>query len=122
MDLQQRWSRRLYKYEPHKDERHLDDSLTLRLRQGGEEGLEAGGQPLHALVQVGQSLQVADVTQDLVLGDQLVAQVPGQHLRLLGESHPGRGKKRNKGEGNIDGGELLHWQTKRGRRSWMTER
>lgn len=87
------------------------------MRQGGEEGLEAAGEPLHALVQVGQSLQVADITQDLVLGDQLVAQVPGQHLRLLGESHPERGekKKRNrKGEEKIDGVEIQGWQ--RGKR------
>lgn len=75
-----------------------DTSLTLCLRQGGEEGLEAGGEPLHALVQVGQSLQVADVTQDLVLGDQLVPQVPGQHLWLLGKSHSEKRKKEGEEE------------------------
>lgn len=61
--------------------------LTLCLGQDGEECLEASGKPLHALVDIGQSLQVADVTQDLILGDQLVSEVPGQHLRLLGKGH-----------------------------------
>lgn len=48
-------------------------SLTGGLRQVGEEHLEANGEPLHALMKVGQSLQVADVTQDLILRDQLVS-------------------------------------------------
>ena len=43
--------------------------LTGSMRQVGEEGLEATGQPLHALVKVGQSLEVTDVTKDLILGD-----------------------------------------------------
>lgn len=63
--------------------------LTGGVGQAGEEGLEAGGQPLHALVQVGQSLQVTDVAQDLVLRDQLVSEVARQHLGLLGERRPG---------------------------------
>lgn len=65
-----------------------EDLLTLCLGQVGEERLEASGEPLHALVEIGQSLQVADVTQDLILGDQLVSEVPGQHLRLFGKGHP----------------------------------
>lgn len=60
------------------------------MRQVGEEGLQATGEPLHALMEVGQSLQVTDVAQDLVLGDQLVSEVPGEHLRLLGKRRPVR--------------------------------
>lgn len=39
------------------------------MRQIGEECLEATGKPLHALMKVGKSLQVTDVTEDLILGD-----------------------------------------------------
>lgn len=64
--------------------------LTGGLGQVGEERLEATGKPLHALMKVGQSLQVTDVTQDLILGDQFVSQVPSQHLRLFSKSCPER--------------------------------
>lgn len=54
--------------------------LTGCLGQVGKERLEAGGKPLHTLMDICQSLQVTDVTQDLILGDQLVPEVPREHL------------------------------------------
>lgn len=48
--------------------------------QVGEERLKPTSEPLHALMEVSQSLQITDVTQDLILGDQLVSEVPSQHL------------------------------------------
>lgn len=68
----------------------LPPLLTGGMGQVGEERLEATGKPLHALMKVGQSLQVTDVTQDLILGDQFVSQVPSQHLRLFSKSCPER--------------------------------
>lgn len=43
--------------------------LTGCVRQCGEERLEATGKPFHALVKVGQCLEVTDITQDLILWD-----------------------------------------------------
>lgn len=54
--------------------------LTRGLGQVGEERLKPTSEPLHALMKVCQSLQITDVTQDLILGDQLVSEVPSQHL------------------------------------------
>lgn len=54
--------------------------LTRGMGQVGEERLKPTSEPLHALMEVGQSLQITDVTQDLILGDQLVSEVPSQHL------------------------------------------
>lgn len=62
--------------------------LTGCLGQVGEEGLKAAGKPLHALMKVGQSFQVTDITKDLILGDQLVSKVASQDLGLFGKSRP----------------------------------
>lgn len=43
--------------------------LTGQVRKIGKESLEAASEPLHALMNVGQSLQVTDISQDLILGD-----------------------------------------------------
>lgn len=70
-------------------------TLTGALGQVAEEAPEAGGEPLHALLQVSESLQITDVPQNLILWNQLITQIPCQHLRLLGKCRPVRNRKRN---------------------------
>lgn len=69
--------------------------LTGALGQVAEEAPEAGGEPLHALLQVSESLQITDVPQNLILWNQLITQIPCQNLRLLGKCRPVRNRKRN---------------------------
>lgn len=72
-----------------------EHTLTRALGQVAEETPEAGGEPLHALLQVSESLQITDVPQNLILRNQLITQIPRQNLWLLGKCRPVIDRRRN---------------------------